>query len=107
MLVAILVLGVYPQLLFEIIDPAVNVALKGVLIVTSAVLSSVIAQVSDVPFTVDTRLPRLAPEIVLAVVVCVVLVADLFLEETREVDHGVDGRIRLLGVHPDPHAGRG
>ena len=28
MLVAILVLGVYPQLLFEIIDPAVNVALK-------------------------------------------------------------------------------
>ena len=28
MLVAILVLGVYPQLLFEIIDPAVNAALK-------------------------------------------------------------------------------
>jgi NADH-quinone oxidoreductase subunit N len=53
--------------------------------VTSAVLSSVIAQASDVPFSAPTLdYHALAPEIVLAVVVCVVLVADLFLDETRK-----------------------
>ena len=52
---------------------------------TSAVLSSVIAQASDVPFSAPTLdYHALAPEIVLAVVVCVVLVADLFLDETRK-----------------------
>ena len=54
-------------------------------IVTAGVLSSVIAQASDVPFSAPTLdYHALAPEIVLAVVVCAVLVADLFLDETRK-----------------------
>ena len=48
-------------------------------------ISALFAQASDVPFTSPTiDYHALAPEIVLSVVVCAVLVLDLFLEETKK-----------------------
>ena len=48
-------------------------------------ISALFAQASDVPFTSPTiDYHALAPEIVLSVVVCAVLLLDLFLEETKK-----------------------
>ena len=62
----------------------------------------VLAQTFNQP-TLDYH--ALAPEIVLGGVVVLVLLVDLFLDETREVGAVVDRRSRRAGrLHPDRHA---
>jgi NADH-quinone oxidoreductase subunit N len=67
--------------------------------VLAAALSSVLAQASDLPFTAPTiDYHALAPEIILAGVVCVVLMLDLFLDETRKWMTASVAGLGLLGA---------
>ena len=96
MLIAIVVLGVYPQLMFKVMDPAVTQLVEqlGIQLSPSPMPRARYCwphgagRLRAAP-TIDYH--ALAPEIVLVVGICVVLLVDLFVAETQQVDH-VDAR---------------
>ena len=82
----ILVLGVYPQLLFKIIDPAVDQLTRGVREVTDARVVARRRQRLRVAARSTTTRSR--PRSCSAVGICLVLLVDLFVAEQQALDHG-------------------
>ena len=105
-LIAIVVFGVYPQLMFKIIDPAVSQ-----LVETGRRRHPVIAARSSRPGVgldpPDVDWHALAPELILVVGINLVLLIDLWLEDSKKWMMGTLARLRdARRVHPRRHARR-
>ena len=97
MVIFIVVLGVYPQLLFEVFDPAVTGVVSRLGEYLVAVIASLLGQADGwVSPVIDWH--ALAPELVLIVGINIVLATDLLVDESRKWATATLTGLVLLGA---------